>query len=185
LGLGHVNQTNQVRPQIAAVGRACGDHLLAGQALVRVKPAKHRHLLLNEVGVQRQGHQLIVVGRRKMICYLARPIQPDLAYLEMPATPDGLCVLSQDGKAAIAARGRPTFDVNHTVHAKQKDLNRSLLKELELTPEWSTAELPETKIPLRERLSQLVEVRGTQRLEEHEPSPVVTLQMSPDCSFPT
>ena len=33
----------------------------------------------------------------------------------------------------------------------------------------AAAELPETKIPLWERLSQLVEVTGAQRLQEHEP----------------
>jgi hypothetical protein len=64
--------------------------------------------------------------------------------------------------------------VNHTVHAKLKDLNPSPLKEMEVTPDWPATELPETKIPLWERLSQLVEVTGTQRLAEHEPSPVVT-----------
>jgi hypothetical protein len=54
-----------------------------------------------------------------------------------------------------------------------KDLNPSLLEEMEVTPERPATELPETKIPLWVRLSQLVEVTGTQRLEEHEPSPVV------------
>ena len=53
-----------------------------------------------------------------------------------------------------------------------EDLNPSPLQELELTPEWSAAELPETKISLWERLGQLVEVTGAQRLQEHEPSPV-------------
>jgi hypothetical protein len=66
-GLGQVEQTNQVRPQGAAVRRACGDHLLAEQALLQVKPAKHGHLLSNEISVHHQGHQLIVVGRRHMI----------------------------------------------------------------------------------------------------------------------
>jgi hypothetical protein len=41
---------------------------------------------------------------------------------------------------------------------------------MELTQKRPATELPETKIPLWERLSQLVEVTGTQRLEEHEPS---------------
>jgi hypothetical protein len=109
-----------------------------------------------------------------MIRYLARLTQPDLACLQVPATPDGFCVLGQDGKAAEAAGGRPTLNVNPTVDAKPKDLNPSPLEELELTPERSAADLPETKIPLRERLGQLVEVTGSQRLQEHEPSPVVT-----------
>jgi hypothetical protein len=38
----------------------------------------------------------------------------------------------------------------------------------------AAAELSETKIPLWERLSQLVEVTGAQRPQEHELSPVVT-----------
>jgi hypothetical protein len=63
----------------------------------------------------------------------------------------------------------PTLNVNHT-----EDLNSSLLKEMELTPEWSAAELLGTKIPLWERLSQLVGVTGTRRLQKHESSPVVT-----------
>jgi hypothetical protein len=64
--------------------------------------------------------------------------------------------------------------VNHAVDAKLKDLHPSQLQELELAPERPAAELPETKIPLRERLSQLVEVTGAQGLQEHEPSPVIT-----------
>jgi hypothetical protein len=51
--------------------------------------------------------------------------------------------------------------VHHAVDSNPEDLNPSLVKELELTPEWSAAELSETKIPLWERLSQLVEVTGT------------------------
>jgi hypothetical protein len=65
--------------------------------------------------------------------------------------------------------------VNHPVDGKPEDLNRSQLEKLEVTPEQPSAELPETKVPLWERLSQLVEVTGTQRLQEHEPSPVVTV----------
>jgi hypothetical protein len=109
-----------------------------------------------------------------MIRYLARLKQPDLAGLQVPATPDGFCVRRQDGKAAKAAGGRPTLNVNRTVDAKLKDLNASLLEEMELTSEWSTAELAATKIPLWERLGQFVEVTGAQRLQEHEPSPVAT-----------
>jgi hypothetical protein len=109
-----------------------------------------------------------------MIRYLARLTQPDLARLQVPATPDGLCVLGQDGKAAETAGGRPTLNVNPTVDAEQKNLNPSQLEELELTPERSAADLPETKIPPWERISQLVEVTGSQRLQEHKPSPVVT-----------
>jgi hypothetical protein len=97
-----------------------------------------------------------------------------MASFQVPATPDGVFVLRQDRKAAKAAGGRPTFNVNHAVDAKLKDLNPSQLEELDLAPEWSAAELPETKIPLRERLSEFVEVTGSQRLEEHEPSPVIT-----------
>ena len=107
-----------------------------------------------------------------MIRYLARPIQPDLAHLEVPATPDGIFVLSQDGKAAKAAGGRPAFNVKHSVNAKLKDLNRSLLKELDLTPEPSTAELSKTKIPAGKRFGQLVEVTRPQRLEVHARSPL-------------
>jgi hypothetical protein len=102
-GLGQVEQTNQVRPQGAAPGRACGDHLLADQALVRIKPAKHRQLLSKEVPVHHQAHQLIVVGRRHMIRFLARVEHSDLARLQAPATPDGDFVRGQDGKAAEAA----------------------------------------------------------------------------------
>jgi hypothetical protein len=46
---------------------------------------------------------------------------------------------------------------------------------MELTPEWSVAELPKTKIPLWEPLGQLVEVTSSQRLHEHEPSSVATV----------
>jgi hypothetical protein len=109
-----------------------------------------------------------------LIRYLARLIQPDLARLQVPAMPDGVCVRGQDGKAAKAAGGRPTLDVNHPVDGKLKDLNPPELEELELTSEGSAAELPETKIPLGKRLGQLVEVTGAQRLQEHEPSPVAT-----------
>jgi hypothetical protein len=38
----------------------------------------------------------------------------------------------------------------------------------------ASAELLETKIPVWERSSQLVEVTGAQRLQEHEPFPIVT-----------
>jgi hypothetical protein len=120
-----------------------------------------------------------------MIRYLARLIHPDLADLQVPATPDGLCVVSKDGKAAKAAGGRPTLDVNPTVDAKQKDLNLSQLEELELTPEWSAAELPKTKIPLGEPLGQLVEVTSPQRPQEHEQSPVATYNRRKVCSFTT
>jgi hypothetical protein len=64
--------------------------------------------------------------------------------------------------------------VNHTVHAKLKDLNPSLLKEMEVTLERPAAELPKTKIPAGKRFGKFVEVIGAQRLQEHEPSPVVT-----------
>jgi hypothetical protein len=90
------------------------------------------------------------------------------------ATPDGVFVLGQDWKAAEAAGGRPTLGVNHAIDGNPEDLNPSQLEELDLAPERPAAELPETKIPLWERLSQLVEVTSTQRLQEHEPSPVVT-----------
>jgi hypothetical protein len=64
--------------------------------------------------------------------------------------------------------------MHHPIDGKPEDLNPSQLKETEVTPEWSSAELPETKVPLGERWSQLVEVTGTRRLEQHEPSPVST-----------
>jgi hypothetical protein len=54
--------------------------------------------------------------------------------------------------------------MHHPIDGNPEDLNPSLLKEMEVTQEWSAAELPETKIPLWERLSQLVEVTGSQRL---------------------
>ena len=75
--------------------------------------------------------------------------------------------------------------MNHPVDGKLKDLNPSLLEELELTLEGSAAELPETKIPLWERLGQLVEVTGAQRLPEHEPRSRCPVPASLDCSFPT
>jgi hypothetical protein len=171
-GLGQVEQTDQVRPQGAAAGRACGDHLLAGQALLRVKPAKHRHPLSNEAPVHYQGHQLIAVGRRHMVRLLARVEHPDLARLQAPAAPDGVFVRGQDGKAAKAAGGRPTLDVNHPVDDDPEDLSPSQLEELKAAPERPAAELPETKAPPRERSGQLVEVTGAQRLQQHRPSPV-------------
>jgi hypothetical protein len=38
--------------------------------------------------------------------------------------------------------------VHHPFDGNPEDLNPSLLKEMELTPERPAAELPETKIPL-------------------------------------
>jgi hypothetical protein len=64
--------------------------------------------------------------------------------------------------------------VNHAVDGNSEDLNPSQLEELELTPERPAAELLETKVPLGKRSRQFVEVTGAQRLQEHEPSPVVT-----------
>jgi hypothetical protein len=55
-----------------------------------------------------------------------------------------------------------------------EELNPSQLQERALTPESPAAELPETKIPLGERLGQLVEVTRAQRLQEHAPSLVAT-----------
>jgi hypothetical protein len=51
--------------------------------------------------------------------------------------------------------------VNHTVDGNPEDLNPSQVEELEVTQELPAAQLPETKIPLWARLSQLVEVAGT------------------------
>jgi hypothetical protein len=65
--------------------------------------------------------------------------------------------------------------VNPPVDDSPKDLNPSQLEELEVTPERPAAELPETKVPPVERLGQLVEVTGAQRLHKHGPSPVATL----------
>src|SRR5262249_9823784 len=143
--------------------------------LVGVKPAKHRQFLPQELPVQRQGHQLIAVGRRQMIGYLARLAQADLARLQVPATPDSVFVRGQDGTTAKAAGGGPTLGVNPPVDGKPEDLNPSPLKEMEVPPERPAAELPETKVPPRgKRSRQLVEVTGAQRLQEHEPSPVNT-----------
>jgi hypothetical protein len=64
--------------------------------------------------------------------------------------------------------------VNHPVDGNPKDLNPSQLEELEMTPERPAAELLETKVPPGKRSRQFVEVTGAQRLQEHEPSPVVT-----------
>ena len=64
--------------------------------------------------------------------------------------------------------------MNPAVAGCPKDLDPSELKELEFAPERPAAELPEAKIPPRERLGQLVEVTGAQRLQKHEPSPVAT-----------
>jgi hypothetical protein len=64
--------------------------------------------------------------------------------------------------------------VNHPVDGNPEDLKPSPLEELEVTPERPAAELPETKVPLGKRSGQFVEVTGAQRLQEHEPSPVVT-----------
>jgi hypothetical protein len=185
LSHGQIEQANQVRPQGAAVGRACGDHLLAGQTLVRIKPTKHRQLLSNKVRVQRQGHELIVVGRRQMIRYLARLTQADLARLQVPATPDGVFVRGEDGRADKAAGGRPTLGVNHAIDGNPEDLNPSQLEELELTPERPAAELPETKVPPGKCSGQLVEVTGAQGLQEHEPCPVNAFNRREVCSFPT
>jgi hypothetical protein len=66
--------------------------------------------------------------------------------------------------------------VNHAIDGNPEDLNPSQLEELDLAPEGPAAELPKTKIPLWERLSQLVEVTSAQRLQEHEPSLVVTFK---------
>jgi hypothetical protein len=109
-----------------------------------------------------------------MIRCLAWVEHSDLAHLQAPATPDGVFVGGQDGKAAEAAGERPTLDVNHAVDGNSEDLNPSQLEELELTPERPTAELPETKVPLGKRSRQFIELTGVQRLQEHEPSPVVT-----------
>ena len=65
--------------------------------------------------------------------------------------------------------------MNHPVDGKLEDQCGFLLEKLELTPKWSAAELPETKVPAGKRCGQFVEVTGAQRLQEHEPSPVVTL----------
>ena len=64
--------------------------------------------------------------------------------------------------------------MNHTVNGSPEDLNPSQLEELELTPERPAAELPGTKVPPGKRSGQFVEVTGAQRLQEDEPSPVVT-----------
>jgi hypothetical protein len=53
-----------------------------------------------------------------------------------------------------------------------EDLGPSELKELEFAPERPAADLPEAKFPPAEPLGQLVGVTGSQRLQEHEPSPV-------------
>jgi hypothetical protein len=68
--------------------------------------------LSKEFPVYRQGHELIVVGRRHMIRFLARVEHADLARLQAPATPDGVFVRGQDGKAAKAAgRGQPSMRI--------------------------------------------------------------------------
>jgi hypothetical protein len=152
---------------------------------VRVKPAKHRQLLSNQVRVQRQAHQLIVVGRRQMIRYLARLTQADLARRQVSATPDSVFIRGQDGKAAKAAGGRPTLGVNHPIDGNPEDLNSSQLEELKLTPERPAAELPEPKVPTGKCFGQFVEVTGAQGLQEHEPRPVNTFNRREVCSFPT
>src|SRR5262245_35065641 len=110
-----------------------------------------------------------------MIRFLVRIEHPDLARLQAPATPDSVFVGGQNGTAAKAAGGGPTLDVHHPVDGSPEDLNPSQLEELELTPERPAAELPETKVPAGKRCGQFVKVTGAQRLQEHEPSPVVTL----------
>jgi hypothetical protein len=173
LRLGQVEQTNQVRAQGAAVGRVRGDYLLADPALVLVKPAEYRHCLSKEITVHREGHQLIAIGRCYMIHFLAGIEYPDLACLQAPATPDGGLVRGQDGKAAEAAWEGPTLDVNRPVDSDPEDLKPSQLEGLHLTLERPAAELPEAKVPPGNCSCQFVEVRSAQRLQKHEPSPVV------------
>jgi hypothetical protein len=64
--------------------------------------------------------------------------------------------------------------VNHPVDGKREDSCAFLLRKLELTPKWSAAELPETKVPAGKRCGQFVDVTAAQRLQEQEPSPVAT-----------
>src|SRR5215469_13146085 len=115
-----------------------------------------------------------------MIRYLARLTQADLARLQVSATPDGVFVRGQYRKAAKEARSRPTIDVNHPVDGNPEHLYPPQLQKPEVTPERPAAELPETKVPPGKRSRQFVEVTGAHRLQEHEPFPVVTLQLLPN-----
>lgn len=111
-----------------------------------------------------------------MIRILAWVEDSDLANLQTPAMPDGLFVRGQDGKAAKAAGGvKPTLDVSHPVDGKLEDLCTFMLEKLELTPKWSSTDLPETKVPPGKHIGQLVEVTGAQRPQLHEPSPVAEI----------
>jgi hypothetical protein len=109
-----------------------------------------------------------------MIRILSWVEDSDLAHLQAPATPDGVFVVGQDGKAAKAAGGRPTLDVNPPVDGQLEDLDAFMPEKLELALEWSAAELPETNVPPGKRFGQLVEVTGSQGLQKHELFPVIT-----------
>jgi hypothetical protein len=106
-----------------------------------------------------------------MIHSQARAAHPDLARLQAPATPDGVFVRGQDGKAAKSVGGRPTLEVKPPVGGNPKDLNPPQLKDLELTLERPTAQLPATQVPAGQGVGQFVEITGPQWLQEHKLSP--------------